>query len=186
MKTPILLSFLVTLSTCSSADRPVEPGAAARPSLGDLDSMNALLNAHEDAHAEAEAWKRLDPMVRTVLARLLADPTEAVTRRARAAEGLSFVAGPLELALIDRMAGDGSLHRLIRMGCVSSLAQAEQAAAVPRLIELLADPEPGVRARSIDALSRLANPAALAALSRVRRAGPVGDRLRVARALSQQ
>ena len=183
MRTAIV--FFVALTACSRPEQaPLGPRTISVSSDASRDSVNALLNAYEDAHADRDAWKRLGPAVRPQLVQLLNDPNEAVTRRARAAEALSYVAGPAERALLETTAADRSLHRLIRMGAVSALANAEGTAAVAQLIGLLEDPERGVRARAIDALARLGTPAARSALTGVQVAGTPGDRLRAERALS--
>ena len=80
MRTAIV--FFVALTACSRPEQaPLGPRTISVSSDASRDSVNALLNAYEDAHADRDAWKRLGPAVRPQLVQLLNDPNEAVTRR---------------------------------------------------------------------------------------------------------
>lgn len=180
------LCLLITSGCARSAEQPQPLAQGSAPALVRspvADAVDTLLNAEEDGHADPSTWKRLGRAATPHLVGILGDPAQGATRRGRAAQVLGFVAGPEEVALLERTAAGRSLHRLIRMGALDGLVSARRTAAVASLAPYLTDSEAGVRARCIDLLGQLGTPEALAALADNQATGTEADRLRVQRAL---
>ena len=146
-------------------------------------AIDALLNAHEAAHADKAAWVKLGPAARVQLLEIIADPTEGNSRRARAAEALGFIARDHDADTLRALAVDKAQHRIVRMGAVTGLSLALSPQSAPAIIPFLDDDESGVRARAIDLLAHLGTDEALAALASRERTASEGERARIANAL---
>jgi HEAT repeat protein len=142
----------------------MEP-AEARRIAALIDALARRLGEHEavaDA-ATPEAWadlaQRDAPAVEAALVSAL-DPARAARAR-QALHLLGDVGRPPVLQAVARAAASADL----REDALAALARlAARTGAVPRLIEMLRDPEPAVRAAAAGALGRLKERAAAAAL----------------------
>lgn len=182
MRMTTLMIAAVVVVACSKPQPVESPPLNATLDTRTGGAVDALLNAFEDAHADAATWQRLGPAAATALRRVLADEAQGATRRGRAAEALGFVATPEDRALLRSIAAGSANHRNLRMSALSGLVASDRAGAVTVLAPFLDDPESGVRARAIDLLAELQTPDARRLLTQLaERPGP--DQLRAMRAV---
>jgi HEAT repeat protein len=169
MKTLLSTLMVVVALSCTRTEKPAPVEPARGPSVPAFDpsGVEALLNAHESPHADAEVWKRLGPAAHVYLRQLVQNEQQDVTRRMRAAEAMSFGATAEDVALLERLAKDSGQHELVRKGALTGMALGDPARAVARLTPFLSANERGVRARSIELLGALGTPDARAALQQV-------------------
>lgn len=187
MKT--LLAMLVAVALgCTRTEKPAPVETPARPTVSvpafDSRGVDALLQAHELAHDDAEVWKRLGPAAHAYLKQVVLNEQEDVTRRTRAAEAMSFGASADDVVLLERLAKDARQHEMVREGALTGMALGDRAHAVTRLLPFTTAQDAAVRARSVELLAVLGTPEARAVLRQL--AGAEGpEKNRAARMLAR-
>jgi hypothetical protein len=118
-----------------AAPRPAPAPAAPPPpaSAAELEErIEVLLGA---IHARPpEAWRALGPGAAPALDRLANDPSALPSRRARAAEGLSYVGGPAAEASLRALAARDGLPPVVRAEALAGAGRVLPPAEVARVV----------------------------------------------------